>query len=902
MHAVVVESPAKARTIRTWLGREYRVLACYGHVVELPAKKGSVDPDADFAMVHAETGKRAVRALQAIAAALETADSLILATEPDREGEAIAWEILTWLRERDPIGKRPAARRRSGSRRRSRRLRESDAIDGTPVRRVVFHEVTPDAVREAMTRPRAIDMDLVNAERARQVLDYLGGYGLSRVLWRELKGRGSPGRLQSVALRLICARESEIEAFTAREHWTVDAVLAGRAPTTPAIPGPPMVDAALTAPAGNPFTARLSRLDGVRLDRLALDSEAAAQRAAERVREGEFNVEGLARSTVRRTPAPPFTTSTLLREASRTLGFSVRETMRIARALYEGMDVGGERVGLITFVRTDSTAMSGTAASQARRIATARLGSQYLPGEPRTLPSHSGDAWEAHEAIRPVDFGRTPDALADRLDAGPARLYALIWKRALASALAAARFDGVEAELASKAGDMMLAATGTAMTFDGCLRVYREGTDEAPTGGEDHEGPLPEPQAGEALRVVDARAERRLTGPPPRYTEAALVGRLEELGIARPSACVGILGVLAERGDVALEDRRLVPLERARAATAFLEAFFGTWVDGGFAGRVERDLDRIARGGLDWKEMLRGFGGPFHEAIEEAAGALERKTVLAALEDRLAGFLFGPGEEPARRRCPACGEAELALRIGRYGPFVGCRRHPACGFRRGLAPGGDDDFLGPKHLGEEPGSGLAITLRRGPNGYYVQKGEAAGKEKPPRTSVPKAMAVDGITLDIARRLLALPREVGPHPQSGRPVLAGIGRFGPWVRHGESYASVADDDEVLRVGVERAVALIAEKELWVSRSRGPKQVLGKLGVHPDDGAPVWLKTGLHGPFVAHRRFYASVPEDIAPDDLTLERALDLLARASGPGRPGSKAGRRSGTGERTSGGA
>ena len=881
MHAVVVESPAKARTIRAWLGREYRVLACYGHVVELPAKKGSVDPDADFAMVCAETGKRAVRALRAIAAALKTADSLLLATEPDREGEAIAWEILTWLRERDPIGKRPAARRRSGSRRRSRRLRESDAIGGTPVRRVVFHEVTPDAVREAMTRPRAIDMDLVNAERARQVLDYLGGYGLSRVLWRELKGRGSPGRLQSVALRLICARESEIEAFTAQEHWTVDA--------------------ALTARAGNPFTARLSRLDGVRLDRLALDSEAAAQRAAERVREGEFNVEGLARSTVKRTPAPPFTTSTLLQEASRTLGFSVRETMRIARALYEGMDVGAERVGLITFVRTDSTAMSGTAASQARRIATARLGSQYLPGEPRTLPSHSGDAWEAHEAIRPVDFGRTPDALADRLDAGPARLYALIWKRALASAMAAARFDAIEAELASKAGDMMLAATGTAMTFDGCLRIYREGTDEAPTGGEDHEGPLPEPQAGEALRVVDARAERRLTGPPPRYTEAALVGRLEELGIARPSACVGILGVLQERGDVALEDRRLVPLERARVATAFLEAFFGTWVDGGFAGRVERDLDRIARGGLDWKEMLRGFRGPFHGALE-AADALERKTVLAALEDRLAGFLFGPGEAPARRRCPGCGEGELELRIGRYGPFVGCRRHPACGFRRGLAPGEDDDFVGPKPLGTEPGSGLAITLRRGPNGYYVQKGEAGGKKKPPRMSVPKAMAVDGITLDIAHRLLALPREVGPHPQSGRPVLAGIGRFGPWVRHGESYASIGDDDEVLRVGVERAVVLIAEKELWVSRSRGPKQVLGKLGVHPDDGAPVWLKTGRHGPFVAHRRFYASVPEDIPPDDLTLERALDLLARASGPGRPGSKAGRRSGTGERTSGGA
>ena len=343
-----------------------------------------------------------------------------------------------------------------------------------------------------------------------------------------------------------------------------------------------------------------------------------------------------------------------------------------------------------------------------------------------------------------------------------------------------------------------------------------------------------------------------------------------------------------------LEDRHLVPLEGGRVATAFLEAFFETWVDHGVTSRLERDLDRIARGGLDWKEMLRGFWDPFHGALEKA-GALGRETVLAALEDRLEGLLFGPGEGAERRRCPACGEGELELRLGRYGPFVGCRRHPACGFRRRLAPGDgdDDDFVGPKHLGTEPGSGLAITLRRGPRGYYVQKGEGGGKGKPPRMSVPKAMAADGIILDTARLLLALPRELGLHPESGRPVLAGIGRFGPWVRHGESYASIADDDEVLRVGVERAVALIAEKEVWVSRSRGPKRVLGKLGVHPDDGAPVWLKTGHHGPFVAHRRFYASVPKEIPPDELTLERALDLLASASGPGRPRSKARRGSG---------
>ena len=838
MQVAVVESPAKERTIRTWLGREYNVRACYGHVLELPAKTGSVDPDADFVMAWAEAGKRAVRALRAIAAALERADGLILATEPDREGEAIAWEVLTWLIERDAIGERP-------------------------VHRVVFHEVTQDAVREAMTRPRAIDMDLVNAERARQALDHLAGYEVSRVLWRQLKGRGSPGRLQSVALRLICARESGIESFAPLDRWTVDAALAGRA--------------------GSPFAARLSRLVGVRLDRLALDTEAAAQRAAERVRTGEFHVEGLAHSTVGRAPAPPFTTATLLQEAGRTLGFGVRETMRIARALHEGVDIGGGSVGLITFMCTGSAAMSEAAARQARGIVLGRFGEEYLAGEPPALPSSAGTEREAQDAIRPVEFGRTPEALAGRLDADPAQLYALIWRRALASRMAAARIDRVEAELASKAGDVVLAATGSAMAFDGFLRVYREGTDEGPADDEDPKR-LPELEAGEALRVIDVRAKRHAAGPLPRYTEAALLERLEELGIARPSTCAAIVGVLLERGYVVPEDGHLVPLESGRVATAFLEAFFETWVDDGFTSRLERDLDRIARGELAWKEMLHGFWGPFHGALEEAGG-LERKTVLAAVEDRLGGFLFGRAEGPARRQCPACREGELELRLGRYGPFVGCRRHPACGFRRRLAPGdGDDDFVGPKHLGTEPGSGLAVTLRRGPRGYYVQKGEGGGKEKPPRMSVPKAMTADGITLEIARRLLALPRELGVHPESGRPVLAGIGRFGPWVRHGESFASIADDDEVLRVGVERAVALIAEKEVWVSRSRGPKRVLGKLGVHPDDGAPVWLKTGHHGPFVAHRRVYASVPRDSAPNELTLERALDLLASASGPGRP------------------
>ena len=847
MHVVVVESPAKAKTIRTWLGRDYKVIASYGHVSDLAAKEGSVKPDGDFAMVYEETGKRAVRTLGAIAAALRKADSLILATDPDREGEAIAWQVVTWLRERDAIGERP-------------------------VRRVVFHEVTPDAVREAMARPRDIDMDLVNAQQARRALDYLVGYGLSRVLWRKLPGGRSAGRVQSVALRLVCAREAGIEVFAPQEYWTVDAEVAGST--------------------GSPFTARLSRLDGVMLDKLTLDGKAAAQRAAQRIRDGDFRVEGLAPGTVRRTPTPPFTTSTLQQDASRRLGFGVRKTMQIAQALYEGIDVGGETVGLITYMRTDSVALSKTAVSEARRIVRKSFGAQYLPRKARVFRARSGNEQEAHEAIRPIDFGRTPEALADRLDADEARLYELVWKRALASQMTAARLDRVEVEAASKTGDIVLAAAGSAMAFDGFLRVYREAADEEPADDEDRDRRLPELGIGEALRIGDVRAERHVTGPPPRYTEAGLVRRLEELGIGRPSTYAAIVSVLQERDYVVLLNRRFVPLERGRVVTAFLEAFFDTWVAYGFTNRLEQDLDRIARGGMAWKGMLHGFWGAFHGALEEA-GTLERETVLAAVEGRLEGFLFGQGDGPERRTCPACGEGELELRLGRYGPFVGCRNYPECGFRRRLAAGDDADYVGPKQLGTEPGSGLAVTLRRGPNGYYVQMGESGGGAKPARASVPKAMAADEITLDIARSLLALPREVGVHPESGGTILAGIGRYGPWVRHGDTYASIGEGDDVLTVGLNRAVVLLAEKAVWQSRSRGRKRVLRELGVHPDDGAPVWLKTGHFGPFIAHRRHYASVPEDIAPDELTLEQALELLARASGPGRPGSNGRRRSG---------
>ena len=556
--------------------------------------------------------------------------------------------------------------------------------------------------------------------------------------------------------------------------------------------------------------------------------------------------------------------------------------MEIAQRLYEGVDLGGETAGLISYMRTDSTAMARTAVTQARAIARKRFGDGYVPAKPRAHRARDRQrgtarfAQEAHEAIRPTDFARSPEALAGRLDRAAAQLYGLVWNRALASQMAAARLERVRIRIAPEtgatAGDLLLAAEGTSMVFDGHLRVW--GGDGAPRTWVEESG-LPALSEGAPVSAVAVRVERHVTQPPPRFTEAELVRRLDELGIGRPSTWVAIVAVLQERGYAVLHDRRFVPTERGRVATAFLEAFFGGWVETGFTAAMEEDLDRIAGGALAWRGMLEGFWGGFHPALEEA-GALERATVLTAVEERLDGFLFGAGA--GRRRCPACPDGKLELRLSRYGPFVGCADYPACGYRRGLAAAGaEDGYTGPRDLGTDPASGLAVTLRRGPNGWYVQRGERDGKEKPARMSLPGSMTPGSVDLDLSLRLLALPREVGMHPESGEPILAGIGRYGPWLRHEETYAAIPADEDVLAIGLNRAVDLIADKQVRESRARGPKQVLRKLGPHPDDGAPVWLKTGHYGPFVAHRRRYASLPEDVSEGALTLEQAVGFLDR-------------------------
>ena len=827
MQVVVVESPAKARTLRKLLGADYRVFATRGHVSDLPARAGSVEPDAGFAMVY-ETGKRARRALGAIRAALGDAEGLILATDPDREGEAIAWQVLTWLREKDALGDKP-------------------------VERVAFREITAEGVRAAMARPRGLDMDLVQAQQARRALDYLVGFGLSPVLWRKVPGCRSAGRVQSVALRLVCERESELEAFVAREYWTVEAVVA-------------------TA-AGARFTAGLSRLDGAPVGGRGLATRETAEAAARRIREGAFAAVSVERRTVRRRPAPPFTTATLQQEAARRFGFGIGHTMEIAQALYEGIDLDGERAGLITYMRTDGVAVPKPAVDEARRTVRREHGGEYLSRAPRAFRARAVNVHEAHEAIRPTGMARTPESLAGAVGPDAVRLYALIRDRMLASQMAAARFDKVGIVLATPGGDVTLAAAGARLVFDGFLRVRGAGDPEIAA-----DGTPPALEPGERVRIEEVQVERRVTAPPARYTEAGLVRRLEGFGIGRPSTWAVIVGVLRERGYVGIENGRFAPLERGRVATAFLEGFFGRWVGYGFTAAMEAELDRVAGGKAALEGVLGGFWGEFRAALEETGG-LERATVLAAVEERLAGYIYGAGAKPVRRRCPACGAGVLLVKASRHGPFVGCGAWPACGYRRPLAAGSDAGaHAGPKQLGTDPASGRAVTLRRGPHGHYLEL-DGPGEAKPPRVSVPGGMDPDGIGLETALALLALPREVGPHPASGEPILAGIGRYGPWVRHGATYAALSWDDDVLTVGLNRAVALLADREIRDSRAKGPRRVLRELGPHPHDGAPVWLKTGHYGPFVAYRRTYASVPKDIAAGALTLEQALALLAEVA-----------------------
>ncbi|MBI1181890.1 MAG: type I DNA topoisomerase [Alphaproteobacteria bacterium] len=832
MNLVIVESPAKAKTINKYLGSGYKVLASFGHVRDLPSKDGSVRPAEDFAMsweVDSDSKKR----LKDIADAAKEAETLYLATDPDREGEAISWHVLEILRNMRGLATKP-------------------------VKRVVFNEITKSAVLDAIAHPRDVDQELVDAYLARRALDYLVGFTLSPVLWRKLPGARSAGRVQSVALRLICDRELEIESFRAQEYWTVD------------------VD--MKTPSGEPFSASLTELNGRKLEKFDLPDKDAADRAVAAIEARDYTVSNVESKPARRNPAAPFTTSTLQQEAARKLGFSASRTMRIAQKLYEGMDLGGETVGLITYMRTDGVQLANEAIAAARSLIAADHGDRYLPPQPRIYKAKAKNAQEAHEAIRPTDLHRRPAQVSRTLTDEQFKLYELIWKRTVASQMESAQFERTTADIATADGQVTLRARGSVLTFPGFLALYQEGLDDSEDSDADRR--LPALASGDAVRRETVKPEQHFTEPPPRYTEASLVRKMEELGIGRPSTYASILDVLRDRNYVHMDRNRFVPEDKGRLVTAFLESFFRRYVEYDFTAQMEEKLDEISAGKVDWKAVLREFWGDFNNAVEGTSD-LRVAQVLDALNDLLGPHIFPEVEEGKDpRACPSCGEGRLSLKLGRYGAFIGCSNYPDCRFTRQLGTNGDNgaaEANGTKVLGEVDGD--EISLRGGRFGQYLQRGEAKDGKKPPRVSIPKDIPPDSIDLDKAVALLALPREVGTHPETGKPILAGIGRYGPYVNHDGKYANLPSSDEVFSIGINRAVTVLAESRPGRQASAS---VIKELGEHPADAKPVRVMKGRYGPYVTHNKVNATLPRTADPEAFTLEEAVPLLeAKAAQP---------------------
>ncbi|MEW6392877.1 MAG: type I DNA topoisomerase [Pseudomonadota bacterium] len=841
MNVVVVESPAKAKTINKYLGSDYTVLASYGHIRDLPSKDGSVEPDNDFAMSW-EVDAKASKRVSDIVDALKKADRLILATDPDREGEAISWHVLEVLNKKK-------------------------ALKDKSVQRVTFNAITKTAVTEAMKAPRDLDMELVEAYLARRALDYLVGFTLSPVLWRKLPGSRSAGRVQSVALRLVVDREIEIERFKTQEYWTVEAdVSAG----------------------SDPFLARLVKHEGKKLTKFDLANETSALAAKAAVEAAAFKVAAVEKKPGKRSPAPPFTTSTLQQEAARKLGFSAQRTMQAAQKLYEGVDIGGETVGLITYMRTDGVSMAPEAITEARDVIGKVYGADYVPDAPRLYKSKAKNAQEAHEAIRPTSLNRNPGSL--RLEPELGRLYELIWKRTIASQMESARIERTTVDLDSADGKTGLRATGQVVQFPGYLAVYEEGRDDE---GDEDSARLPAITEGAAAKVIESRADQHFTEPPPRYSEASLVKKMEELGIGRPSTYASVLGVLRDREYVRMEKQRFIPEDKGRLVTAFLEQFFKRYVEYDFTAALEEQLDLVSDGKLDWKQFLRDFWKDFHAAVGEIA-ELRTTNVLDALNEALGPHIFpdkGDGSNP--RLCPTCGTGQLSLKTGKFGAFIGCSNYPECRYTRqlGVSEGDGEAESADKELGVNPATGRAVWLKNGRFGPYVEELAAEG-DKPKRSSLPKGWIASAMDLEKALRLLSLPREVGKHPDDGKVITAGLGRFGPFVLHDGTYANLENADEVFDVGLNRAVAILADKRAGGGRpQRATAAALAELGNHPEDGKPIRVLSGRFGPYIKHGDTNANVPKGKDPAAITLEEAVALIAERAAKGggkKPAKKA--------------
>ena len=831
MKLVIVESPAKAQTINKYLGNDYKVIASVGHIRDLPSKDGAVKPDENFKMSW-EMNKDKDKVVKEIIGALKSADSLILATDPDREGEAISWHLKEILDHKK-------------------------TTTGKPVERVVFNEITKSAVLEAMKKPRGINSELVEAYLARRALDHLIGFSISPILWRKLPGSRSAGRVQSVALKLICEREIEIEKFNIEEYWSISSIF--------------------STVKDEKFSSRLTFLNSQKLAKMDIKNEKEADLALQDIKKSKFNISKIELKRVKRNPLPPFTTSTLQQEASNKLGFSASRTMRVAQKLYEGINIGSETSGLITYMRTDGVQLSSQAIEELRNEITSRHGENYIPPKPRVYKSKAANAQEAHEAIRPTLISRDPESISEFLDSDQNKLYELIWKRTISSQMQSAELDETAADITNQDQSIIFRANGSQVIFPG-FYIYRDREDDRL---------LPKLIENEKVDLIDVKSEQHFTQPPPRYTDASLIKKMEELGIGRPSTYASILQVLVNRNYVEKEKGRHIPQERGRILTAFLNNFFGKYIEYDFTADLEKQLDKVSDGKLNYKNLLKEFWDSFKPHLNKMT-ELERDKILEALEKELAELFF-PSDDikngTPNRKCPTCSNGNLGLELGKYGAFIGCSNYPECKFTKQIASNQDqnenndnENFIPGNDgvLGIDPATGLNVFIKKGPYGIYLQLGD---EKKPKRTSIPKQVSAKDINLEKALAFLSLPRLIGQHPESGQDISAGIGRYGPYLKYDINFISLPADETVINLGLNHAVVLIAENS----------EKLGKvLGDHPDGGGKIFVKSGRFGPYVEHNKLRATLPKDISIEEINLDKAIELLiAKAARPKRSSKK---------------
>ena len=828
MKLVIVESPAKAQTINKYLGNDYKVMASVGHIRDLPSKDGAVLPDENFKMSW-EMHKDKEKVVKEIIGELKSAESLILATDPDREGEAISWHLQEILN--------------------SKKM-----ITDKPVERVVFNEITKNAVLHAMETPRKINSELVEAYLARRALDHLIGFSISPILWRKLPGSKSAGRVQSVALKLICEREIEIEKFNIEEYWSITSIF--------------------SKDDKQQFTAKLSVLDNNKLAKMDLKNEKETNLALEKIRNSSFNITKISTKRVRRNPMPPFTTSTLQQEASNKLGFGASRTMRIAQKLYEGINIGSETTGLITYMRTDGVQLSTQAIDELRSEIKNLHGKEYIPKLPRIYKSKAANAQEAHEAIRPTAISRHPESMSSYLDAEQLKLYELIWRRTISSQMQSAELDETAADISNENKSIVFRANGSQVHFPGFF-IYRDRDDDKI---------LPHLIENENVGLEKTDGEQHFTQPPPRYTDASLIKKMEELGIGRPSTYASILQVLVNRNYVEKDRGKHVPQERGRILTAFLNNFFGQYIEYDFTADLEKKLDKVSDGKLNYKKLLEEFWNGFKPHLNKMS-ELEREKILEALEKELADLFFPKNEENTNaqpnRKCPTCSNGNLGLELGRYGAFIGCSNYPECKFTKQIAKNenkeennANETFI-PENdgvLGIDPETGLKVIIKKGPYGIYLQLGE---EKKPKRTSIPKLVEASTIDLNKALSFLSLPRLIGKHPETGQDISAGIGRYGPYLKYDINFISIPADETVINIGLNHAVVLIGENS----------QKLGKvLGDHPDGNGKVLAKSGRFGPYVEYNKIRATLPKSISLEEIDLDKAIELIvAKAAKPQR-------------------